>query len=78
MTTETVIYTIQFENSERTASEFKNINITGDEETSVTVSVQDAETLKIHVTGSQYVIPLIEEEIKTEIPLSAYGTCKIS
>lgn len=77
MTTETAVYTIRFENSERTANEFEHINVSTDAETSVTTSVKDAETLEVRITGSHYTIPLVEEELKTELPLSAYGTCKV-
>jgi hypothetical protein len=80
MTRDTAVYTVQFENTQYTAYDYENVAdnvvIHTDGET-IQSEAKDNNELIVTITGSNYVIPLIEDELKQQLPHNTLIDCNI-
>ena len=81
MTHDKAVYTVDFEQSNRSATKYTNIDsmiqiTTNGEE--IHSKALDDDTLEIVITGSSYVIPVIEQEVKEKLPQNTLIGCEVN
>lgn len=74
------IYTIDFSESRHNATEYETIDesiiVKTDGET-VNSEVKTENTLEVVISGSTYVIPLLEEQLKKKVPHNTLIDCTV-